>query len=47
MAEVDVLSFVEQGGIGQDRQSAETDQCGGVADEIHVTRIEICCPTTT
>jgi hypothetical protein len=41
-----VLAFVEEGGIGQDRQSAETDQCGGVTDEVEIALIEFCGPTT-
>jgi hypothetical protein len=45
MTQIDVLAFVEEGGIGQDRQSAETDQCGRVTDEINVALIEIRCAT--
>jgi hypothetical protein len=45
MAQVDVLAFVEEGGIGQNRQSAEPDQRGGVTDEINIALTEICCPT--
>jgi hypothetical protein len=41
---MDVLAFMEEGGIGEDRQSAEPDQCGGVADEINIALAEICCP---
>jgi hypothetical protein len=40
-----VLAFVEEVGIGQDRQSAEADQCGGVTDEIDIAFVEICFPT--
>jgi hypothetical protein len=45
MTQIDVLAFVEEGGIGQDRQSAETDQCGGVTDEVNIALVEICPPT--
>jgi hypothetical protein len=44
MTQIDVLAFVEEGRIGQDRQSAETDQCGGVTDEVDIALIEFCRP---
>jgi hypothetical protein len=46
MTQIDVLAFVEEGGIGQDRQSAETNQCGGVTDEVNIAPIEFRCPTS-
>jgi hypothetical protein len=45
MAQIDVFAFVQEGGIGQDRQSAETDQRGGVTDEINIALIEFWCPS--
>ena len=45
MTQIDVLAFVEEGGIGQDRQSAKTDQCGGITDEVKIALIEFCRPT--
>src|SRR4051812_46110095 len=41
MTQKDVLALVEEGGIGQDRQSAEPDQSGGVTDEIKIALIEV------
>jgi hypothetical protein len=41
---MDVLAFVKEGGIRQDRQATESDQSGGVTDEINIALIEICCP---
>jgi hypothetical protein len=45
MAQIDVLAFVEEGGIRQDRQSAKPDQGGGVSDEINIALVEIRCAT--
>jgi hypothetical protein len=45
MTQIDVLAFVEEGGVGQDREPAESDQCGGISDEIDIPLIEIRCPT--
>jgi hypothetical protein len=36
---------VQEGGIGQDRQSAESNQCGGVTDEVKIALAEFCRPT--
>jgi len=44
MTQIDVFAFVQESGIGQDRQPAETDQRGGVTDEINIARIEFRCP---
>ena len=45
MTQIDVLAFVQEGRIGQDGQSAETDQCGGVTDEVKIALTEFCRPT--
>ena len=42
MSQIDVFAFVEEGGIGQHGQPAETDQCGGVADEVKLALAEFC-----
>src|SRR5258707_8050588 len=45
MTQIDVLAFVQESGIGQDGQPAETDQCGGVTDEVKIALTEFCRPT--
>ena len=42
VAQVDVLAFVKERGVGQDRQSAEPDQNRRVSDEVKIALIEIC-----
>jgi hypothetical protein len=45
MTQVDVLALMQEGGIDQDGQPSETDQRGGIADEVNIALIESCCPT--
>ncbi len=45
VTQIDVPAFVEEGGGGQDHESAETDQCGGVTDEVDIALVEFCCVT--
>src|SRR6476620_10853593 len=45
VTQIDVLAFVQESGIGQDGQPAETDQCGGVTDEVNIALTEFCRPT--
>ena len=40
MTQIHMLASVEKRRIGQDCQSAETDQCGGVTDEVDIALIE-------
>jgi hypothetical protein len=47
MTQKDVLAFVQKGGVGQDCQSAEADQRGGVTDEVDAAFVEICCATAS
>ena len=44
MTQIDVLALMQERGIGQDRQPAETDQCGGVTDEVNIALTELCRP---
>ena len=43
MTEMHVLALVQKCGIGQDCQSAEADQRGGVTDEVDAAFVEIRC----
>ena len=45
MTQIDVLALVQESGIGQDGQPAETDQSGGVTDEVKTALTEFCRPT--
>lgn len=41
VAEVEMVTLVQERGVGQDREPRETDQRRGVADEVHLTRVEV------
>src|SRR6201986_2884100 len=44
MTQEDVLAFVQKGGVGQDCQSAEADQCGRVTDEVDAALLKSAVP---